>query len=145
MIIGSRALLAERARAAWADVELRPYLSRGQQSARSAGAHRRASTCRWRRPAWPGRLDPANARHVLALLDRAIDGCVSGEFAAMVTAPVQKSVINDAGVPFTGHTEYLADAHRRRASGDAAGRRRPARGARDHAPAAARGQRRHHA
>jgi 4-hydroxythreonine-4-phosphate dehydrogenase len=55
-----------------------------------------------------GHLDPANGRHVLALLDRALDGCRAGEFAAMVTAPVQKSVIADAGVPFTGHTEYLA-------------------------------------
>ena len=60
-------------------------------------------------PCVPGRLDPANARHVLAMLDRAIDGCTRGEFAAMVTAPVQKSIINDAGVRFTGHTEYLAD------------------------------------
>ena len=59
-------------------------------------------------PCVAGRLDTANARHVLALLDRATDGCISGEFAAMVTAPVQKSVINDAGIPFTGHTEYLA-------------------------------------
>ena len=56
-----------------------------------------------------GQLDRANARHVLALLDRAIDGCTAGEFAAMVTAPVQKSVINDAGVAFSGHTEYLAE------------------------------------
>jgi 4-hydroxythreonine-4-phosphate dehydrogenase len=55
-----------------------------------------------------GRLDPANARYVLGLLDRAVDGCLAGEFSAMVTAPVQKGVINDAGVPFTGHTEYLA-------------------------------------
>jgi 4-hydroxythreonine-4-phosphate dehydrogenase len=60
------------------------------------------------RPAVPGRPDPANARYVLALLDRAIDGCTRGEFSAMVTAPVQKSVINDAGIAFTGHTEYLA-------------------------------------
>jgi len=60
-------------------------------------------------PVVPGRLDPANGRHVLALLDRALEGCRSGEFAAMVTAPVQKSTINDAGVPFTGHTEYLAE------------------------------------
>ncbi len=58
----------------------------------------------------PGKLDPANGRHVLAVLDRAIAGCATGEFAAMVTAPVQKSVINEAGVPFTGHTEYLAQA-----------------------------------
>jgi 4-hydroxythreonine-4-phosphate dehydrogenase len=57
----------------------------------------------------PGRLDPANGRHVLALLDRAVEGCMRGEFAAMVTAPVQKSTINDSGVPFTGHTEYLAE------------------------------------
>ena len=56
-----------------------------------------------------GRLDPANARHVLAMLDRAAEGCLAGEFDAMVTAPVQKSVINDAGVAFTGHTEYLAE------------------------------------
>jgi 4-hydroxythreonine-4-phosphate dehydrogenase len=60
-------------------------------------------------PVTPGRLDPANGLHVLALLDRAIEGCRAGEFAAMVTAPVQKSTINDAGVPFTGHTEYLAE------------------------------------
>jgi 4-hydroxythreonine-4-phosphate dehydrogenase len=56
----------------------------------------------------PGQLDRTNARHVLQLLDRAIDGCMAGEFAAMVTAPVQKSVINDAGIKFSGHTEYLA-------------------------------------
>jgi 4-hydroxythreonine-4-phosphate dehydrogenase len=60
-------------------------------------------------PVTPGRLDAANARHILAMLDRAIDGCKSGEFAAMVTAPVQKSVLNDAGIAFTGHTEYLAE------------------------------------
>lgn len=61
-------------------------------------------------PVEPGRLDPRNARYVLALLDRALAGCRSGEFAGLVTAPVQKSVINDAGIAFTGHTEYLAAA-----------------------------------
>jgi 4-hydroxythreonine-4-phosphate dehydrogenase len=61
------------------------------------------------RPRQAGRLDPGNARYVLALLDRAIAGCLSGEYQAMVTAPVQKSVINDAGIAFTGHTEYLAE------------------------------------
>jgi 4-hydroxythreonine-4-phosphate dehydrogenase len=60
-------------------------------------------------PVEAGRLDPANGRHVLALLDRALAGCRSAEFDAMVTAPVQKSTINDAGVAFTGHTEYLAE------------------------------------
>ena len=60
------------------------------------------------RPRVPGRLDTANAGYVLQVLDRAIRGCLQGEFQAMVTAPVQKSVINDAGIDFTGHTEYLA-------------------------------------
>jgi len=62
-----------------------------------------------RRPATPGRLDAGNAAYVLELLDRALAGCRSGEFAAMVTAPVHKGVINEAGIAFTGHTEYLAE------------------------------------
>ena len=56
-----------------------------------------------------GVLSTANAPYVLDLLDRAIAGCQSGEYAAMVTAPVHKGVINDAGISFTGHTEYLAE------------------------------------
>ncbi|HEX9194644.1 MAG TPA: 4-hydroxythreonine-4-phosphate dehydrogenase PdxA [Azonexus sp.] len=60
-------------------------------------------------PAVAGHLNPAHGAYVLALLDRALAGCRSGEFAAMVTAPVHKGVINDAGVYFTGHTEYLAE------------------------------------
>ena len=60
-------------------------------------------------PSLPGRLDATNSRYVLGLLDRALGGCQRGEFAAMVTAPVHKGIINDAGIPFTGHTEYLAE------------------------------------
>lgn len=56
----------------------------------------------------PGTLERRNAHYVLGLLDRAIEGAMSGEFAAIVTAPVHKGIINDAGVAFTGHTEYLA-------------------------------------
>lgn len=59
----------------------------------------------------PGALVPENSAHVLALLDRAIAGCLGGEFAAMVTGPLHKGVINDAKLAaelFTGHTEYLA-------------------------------------
>ena len=56
-----------------------------------------------------GALDATNSEYVLSLIDRAIDGCVSGEYAAMVTAPVHKGIINDAGISFSGHTEYLAD------------------------------------
>jgi 4-hydroxythreonine-4-phosphate dehydrogenase len=60
-------------------------------------------------PVRAGELNIANAPYVLKLLDAAIDGCRSGEFDAIVTAPVHKSVINDAGIAFTGHTEYLAE------------------------------------
>lgn len=60
-------------------------------------------------PVTAGQLNTANANHVLQLLDNAMQGCQQGQFSAMVTAPLQKSVINDAGTAFTGHTEYLAD------------------------------------
>jgi 4-hydroxythreonine-4-phosphate dehydrogenase len=56
-----------------------------------------------------GMLDARNARYVLRTLELAVDGCESGAFDAMVTAPVHKGVINDAGIPFTGHTEFLAE------------------------------------
>ncbi|MGE0875058.1 MAG: 4-hydroxythreonine-4-phosphate dehydrogenase PdxA [Burkholderiales bacterium] len=86
VLIGDRGLLAERGAGASAEVAHVPLAAR----------------------CVAGRLDAANSRYVLAVLDRAIDGCLSGSYDAMVTAPVQKSVINDAGIPFTGHTEYLA-------------------------------------
>ncbi|TVP82698.1 4-hydroxythreonine-4-phosphate dehydrogenase PdxA [Thioalkalivibrio sp.] len=60
-------------------------------------------------PVQAGRLDPVNAGHVLALLETAAAGCIDGVFDAMVTGPVHKGVINQAGHPFTGHTEWLAE------------------------------------
>ncbi|MDH3401144.1 MAG: 4-hydroxythreonine-4-phosphate dehydrogenase PdxA [Chromatiales bacterium] len=60
-------------------------------------------------PVIAGKLNTANAAHTLQLLDMASDACSSGKADAIVTAPLQKSVINDAGIPFTGHTEYLAE------------------------------------
>ena len=59
-------------------------------------------------PVVSGVLNPQNAQYVIALLDQAINGCQQGRFDAMVTAPLQKSIINDAGTSFTGHTEHLA-------------------------------------
>ena len=56
-----------------------------------------------------GVLNAANSQYVLATLSRAVQGCQTGEFAGMVTAPVHKGIINDAGIPFTGHTEFLAE------------------------------------
>lgn len=60
-------------------------------------------------PCEAGVLDSANSKYVLATLRRAVQGCLEGEFSGMVTAPVHKGVINDAGISFTGHTEYLAE------------------------------------
>ena len=59
-------------------------------------------------PSVSGELNVQNGPYVIQLLDRAIAGCMAGQFDAMVTAPIQKSVINQAGLTFTGHTEYLA-------------------------------------
>ncbi len=61
------------------------------------------------RPAIAGRLDTANVGYVLETIRTSVRGCKAGNFAALVTGPIQKSIINDAGVPFTGHTEYLAE------------------------------------
>lgn len=58
-------------------------------------------------PATPGLLCVDNGQYVVDTLARACDGCLSGEFAALVTGPVHKGVINDAGIPFTGHTEFF--------------------------------------
>ena len=60
-------------------------------------------------PAPCGELSPANAGYVIRTLDRAIDGCLDGEFDGLVTGPVHKGVINEAGIPFTGHTERLGE------------------------------------
>ncbi len=56
-----------------------------------------------------GQLDKANSPYVLETIRLASQGCVDGLFAAMVTAPVHKGVINDAGIPFSGHTEFIAE------------------------------------
>ncbi len=60
-------------------------------------------------PVTPGMLDPANAAYVLETLRIAVDGCLDNRFQAMVTGPVHKGVINEAGQPFSGHTEFLAE------------------------------------
>ncbi|MEO6690331.1 MAG: 4-hydroxythreonine-4-phosphate dehydrogenase PdxA, partial [Dokdonella sp.] len=100
-------LLAAAARAAGIDVRVTRYDPAVIVSTRAPGSLRVAemSLCA---PTTPGTLDPRNAPYVLATLARAADGASSGEFDAIVTAPVHKGVINDAGIPFTGHTEFFA-------------------------------------
>jgi 4-hydroxythreonine-4-phosphate dehydrogenase len=61
-------------------------------------------------PSQPGTLDPRNAPYVVETLQQAVNICLQGNASALVTAPVQKSVINDAGIPFSGHTEFFAQA-----------------------------------
>ncbi|CAB3750875.1 4-hydroxythreonine-4-phosphate dehydrogenase PdxA [Paraburkholderia solisilvae] len=95
-VLGDAALLADRAQAVGVDWH-------ALQGRRITVEHHPLGV-----PSQPGKLDAANGRYVLALLDAAIDGALAGRFDAIVTAPLQKSMINDAGVPFTGHTEYLA-------------------------------------
>jgi 4-hydroxythreonine-4-phosphate dehydrogenase len=104
VLIGDIELLRERARRLGAGVRFTAYSLGGATAAGTLEvAHFPVAA-----PVVAGRLDPANAKAVLATLEAALTGCTSGEFAAMVTAPVQKSVINYAGIPFTGHTEFLA-------------------------------------
>src|SRR3954465_9499081 len=105
VLIGDRDLLAGRLRTLGLTRSLRPYDAQGLPSPNSIEVDHVPLA----RAAKAGQLDPANGPYVLATLDRAIDGCMNGEFDAMVTAPVHKGAINDAGIPFTGHTEYLAD------------------------------------
>ncbi|KZE86534.1 4-hydroxythreonine-4-phosphate dehydrogenase PdxA [Chromobacterium subtsugae] len=105
VVIADRGLLAQRAGLLGLDVSLADYRA-GQIGPAGALEVLHVPLAA---PAAPGRLDPANGRYVLDTLNAAIDGCLAGEFAAMVTAPVHKGVINEAGVPFSGHTEYLAE------------------------------------
>jgi 4-hydroxythreonine-4-phosphate dehydrogenase len=104
--LGDREMLAERARALGIEVELRPY---DKVSTRHIPGTLAVEHHPLRAPVVAGQLDAHNGPYVLRLLERACDGALSSEFAAIVTAPVHKGVINDAGIPFTGHTEFLAD------------------------------------
>jgi 4-hydroxythreonine-4-phosphate dehydrogenase len=107
--LGDVALLAERARLTQSQVELRPYEAHSPRARqRHAPGTLLIEPEPLRTASAPGRLDKRNSPYVLALLDRAIDGALAGEFDAVVTAPVHKGVINDAGVAFFGHTEYFA-------------------------------------
>lgn len=105
VVIADKALLQQRAAQLGIDVPLHDYTAATPQATgRLSVLH-----VPLMQPAQAGKLDPANSPYVLETLRRAVQGCVSGEFSGMVTAPVHKGVINDAGIPFTGHTEFLAE------------------------------------
>ncbi|MBA1262292.1 4-hydroxythreonine-4-phosphate dehydrogenase PdxA [Stutzerimonas sp. NM35] len=107
--IASLELLKARAELLGLDIHLQPVLPGAwPQTPAPAG-----SLYVWDTPlkalAKPGRLDPRNGQYVLETLTRAGQGCLDGHFAGMITAPVHKGVINEAGIPFSGHTEFLAE------------------------------------
>ena len=108
IVIGDRNLLLQRAALLGIDLRLHDFIAGqpgqpGQPGSVALVHVPLAAECR------PGVLDPANSQYVLATLNCAIEGCMSGVFSGMVTTPVHKGVINDAGIPFTGHTEFLAE------------------------------------
>ena len=104
--VSDRGLLQRAAEACGVQLHIKPF-DGAPQVLRAAGSLRLVEIP-LRAQEIPGAPDPRNAFHVLNALARAADGCLSGEFDAVVTAPVQKAVINDAGEAFSGHTEFFA-------------------------------------
>lgn len=102
------ALIKQRAKQLGLNIELQSFDAQQAASCNRAGVIKILPIAT-DAPVIAGQLNSANAQYVLRLLDAAIQGCLDKQFDAMLTAPVQKSVINDAGIAFTGHTEYLAE------------------------------------
>jgi 4-hydroxythreonine-4-phosphate dehydrogenase len=107
VVAADAGLLAATADSLGVPLAIERYDSRAAPAAHRAGTVK-VMHIATARPVVAGQPDTRNAAYVIAMLDRACDGCMNGEFAAMVTAPVQKSALLDAGYAFTGHTEYLA-------------------------------------
>lgn len=103
-------LLAERAARLGLSLTIRPFdPAQAQAPTPSQAGQLNVWPVTLAQAATPGRLDPANAGYVLETLRRACDGCLDHTFDALVTGPVHKGVINEAGIHFTGHTEFLAE------------------------------------
>ena len=107
--IASRALLAERAKQLGLNIELLTVGPQQWPNSPAAAGGLYVWDTPLATPAVPGKLTPANAAYVLQTLTRAGQGCLDGTFAGMITAPVHKGVINEAGIAFSGHTEFLAE------------------------------------
>jgi len=107
LVVASRNLLHNRAQQLGIQITLRDYEPAQQLTANAGELHVLDVTPGAAIQA--GKLNPANADYVLQTLRLACEGCLDGRFAALVTGPVHKGVINQAGYPFSGHTEYLAE------------------------------------
>ncbi|ELO12116.1 4-hydroxythreonine-4-phosphate dehydrogenase [Salmonella enterica subsp. enterica serovar Enteritidis str. 642046 4-7] len=143
VVCADGALLTERAAMLGLPLSLLPYSPDVPAAPQPAGTLTLLPVS-LRAPAIPGQLTVENGPYVVETLARACDGCLNGEFAALITGPVHKGVINDAGIPFTGHTEFFEERSQAKKSRDDAGNRRTSRGAGDHASAATGDCRRHH-
>ncbi|WP_288473642.1 4-hydroxythreonine-4-phosphate dehydrogenase PdxA [uncultured Pantoea sp.] len=108
VVCASPALLQQRAAQLGLPLTLRPYQPGVAAEPQQAGSLT-ILPVETAEPVTPGTLCVANSDYVLTTLAHACDGCLSGEFAALITGPVHKGVINDAGIAFTGHTEFFAD------------------------------------
>jgi 4-hydroxythreonine-4-phosphate dehydrogenase len=108
VVIADPDLIASRARQLGKQIELLTYDAQAPAALSCPGQLTVAAEA-LREPCETSQLDPANADYVIATLQRACDGCLHGEFAALVTGPVNKGIINDAGIAFSGHTEFLAE------------------------------------
>ncbi len=108
VIIANAAMLTERAAALNLPLTIRLFDRNTEPQGDAAGSLCVADTA-LAATAQAGVLNSDNAPYVLRCLDNAVEGCTAGRYAAMVTGPIHKGIINDAGIAFTGHTEYLAD------------------------------------
>ena len=108
VVCADGALLSERASLLGLPLSLLPYSPNESAQPQPAGTLTLLSVP-LRAPVTPGELNVQNGHYVVDTLARACDGCLSGEFAALITGPVHKGIINDAGVPFTGHTEFFEE------------------------------------
>ena len=108
MIIADPNLIADRARQLGKPIDILPY-DAGSPAAQSRPGQLIVASVPLLAKCNTAQPDPTNSAYVVATLNRACDGCQHGEFTAMVTAPVNKAIINDAGIAFSGHTEFLAE------------------------------------
>ncbi|HSM98301.1 MAG TPA: 4-hydroxythreonine-4-phosphate dehydrogenase PdxA [Gallionella sp.] len=109
-VIADKNLLLQRAARLGIDLQVRDFASQeSRDRERHLGPVLSVIDVPLMAECQPGVLNAANSEYVLATLRRAVQGCQAGEFSAMVTAPVHKGIINDAGIAFSGHTEFLAE------------------------------------
>tara|TARA_Y100000588_G_scaffold190267_1_gene204101 strand:- start:867 stop:1874 length:1008 start_codon:yes stop_codon:yes gene_type:complete len=107
VVLGDKTMLAQRAKQLGLSLELEDYDEAGPLCTESNHLTVLSIPCAKR--VTPGRLDPQNASYVMDILSVGVNKCLQGEFSGLITAPVHKAVINEAGFAFTGHTEFLAE------------------------------------